>query len=46
LIVEFFAINVAILNTIVIYFVAGPKIENFIKVRLKLKKYPQSIKEN
>jgi hypothetical protein len=35
MILEFFAINVAILNTIVIYFVVGQKIENLIERRLK-----------
>jgi hypothetical protein len=38
MIAEFLAVNIAILNTIVIYFVAGPTIENFIERRLLLKK--------
>jgi hypothetical protein len=40
MIVEFFAIlNIAILNAIVIYFVAGPKIENFIEKQKKKKRF-------
>ena len=34
MIVELFAINVAILDTIVIYFIVGSKIEKFIERRL------------
>ena len=34
MIIEFFAINISILDTIVIYFVAGAKIEKFIEKRL------------
>lgn len=30
MIIELFAINLALLDTIVIYFIAGPKIEKFI----------------
>ena len=41
MIVEFFAINVAILDTIVVYFVAGSKIERFIESRLLKPKCPQ-----
>lgn len=34
MILEFFAINVSIMATIVIYFIAGSKIEKFIERRL------------
>jgi len=40
MILEFFAINLAILDTIVIYFVAGSRIESFIEKRL-LNECPQ-----
>ena len=41
MIVEFFAINTAVLYTIIVYFIAGSKIENFIEKRLLKPKCPQ-----